>query len=477
MPILRKRAELVACSDEDDVWDVANASKVCAAGELAVQEDADQPTLSKSELAAQRIAIMRQGAAARHRAVPGRVGKRGGCCDEAKPIKASDGVGDPDLVDHSICEQYTGVSASHLGCACAAGATLALGLFGALAWLVLGQNGSSPQTVVRNVVKRVYISQPDDVDAAIAPPPPLPPSLPTLNSRRGRPACTHSRTHFPQGPPSPPPLPQVPPSPPAPKPPPPGAVARLNEMFRSGRATNSLSSVGIIVHGFDAMEDPLRPWRPCPADGGGCAALGDRLSTSIVNGAMHQPHDGAFLPLFGCDNGGLIMRGSSNRLLCSYPGDGGTRGVVCNGESGCIPGCIMPGYSSWCDQHVASSSWCDGKPWPPSKLSQMLGLFMQAPGEIKPTLAYNEVVLDAHTWGRNLPRSVLAIFYPEHASGEGAYFARSAHKKMLEEYPHLTEDDIPLLVLRLNDWETPFDVAPDGTIDDSYTYDDVASDG
>ena len=103
----------------------------------------------------------------------------------------------------------------------------------------------------------------------------------------------------------------------------------------------------------------------------------------------------------------------------------------------------------------------------------MLGLFMQKPG------AYNEVVLDARTWGRNLPHSVFAIFYPEHASAEGQYFARHAHKMMLQEYSHLTEDDIPLVVLRLNDWETPFDVAPTGEIDD--TYDDAgfdaASDG
>jgi hypothetical protein len=246
-------------------------------------------------------------------------------------------------------------------------------------------------------------------------------------------------------------------------------VARLNEMFRSGKATNSLSGVGIIVHGFDAMEDPERPWRPCPPDGGGCATLRDRLSTSIVNGGMHQ--DDFSLPLFACDNGGLIMRGESSRLLCSFPGDGGTRGVVCNGETGCVPGCVMPG-SPWCG-HADGTGWCDGKPWPPSKLSTMLGLFMQKPG------AYNEVVLDARTWGRNLPHSVFAIFYPEHASAEGQYFARHAHKMMLQEYSHLTEDDIPLVVLRLNDWENPFGVAPAGENYD--TYDDAgfgaASDG
>jgi len=233
-------------------------------------------------------------------------------------------------------------------------------------------------------------------------------------------------------------------------------------MFRNGKATNSLSGVGIIVHGFDAMEDPERPWRPCPS-GLGCSTLRDRVSTSIINGGMHQ---GDFsLPLFACDNGGLIMRGESSRLLCSFSGDGGTRGVVCNGEPGCVPGCVFPG-GDWCAHADDASGWCGGKPWPPSKLSIMLDRFMQKPG------AYNEVVLDARTWGRNLPHSVLAIFYPEVASAEGQLFARNAHKMMLREYSHLTEDDIPLVVLRMDDWENPFDLAPIG-FDDTGTYDDA----
>ena len=440
--LMRKRAELVACTDEEDLWDLANTSRVCAAGE----EDADQPMLSKSELAAQRIAAMRQGAAAKHRAIPGRGGERGGRLDEAELVDPSEAVGHPHPVGHF--ERCTG---AHV-----AGAALALSLIGASVWLVLGQDESPPRIMVRNVVKRIYVSQPDAVDAdaaaaPLSPPPPPPPPPP-------RP---HSRIHFPQKPPSPSAPPPMPPSIPGPSPPPSGAVARLNEMFRSGKATNSLSGVGIIVHGFDAMEDPERPWRPCPPDGGGCATLRDRLSTSIVNGGMHQ--DDFSLPLFACDNGGLIMRGESSRLLCSFPGDGGTRGVVCNGETGCVPGCVMPG-SPWCG-HADGTGWCDGKPWPPSKLSTMLGLFMQKPG------AYNEVVLDARTWGRNLPHSVFAIFYPEHASAEGQYFARHAHKMMLQEYSHLTEDDIPLVVLRLNDWENPFGVAPAGENYD--TYDDA----
>jgi len=440
---MRKRAELVSCTDEDDLWDLANAPKVRTAGE----DDADQPMLSKSELAAQRIAAMRRGAAEKHPANPERAGERGGRSGEVEIIDPNEVVGHPHPAGHF--ERCTG---SHF-----AGAALALSLIGASMWVVLRQDEAPHRVLVRNVVKRVYVPQTDVVDAGAAivplsPPPPPPPPPP-------RP---RSRIHFPQEPPSPWPPPPVPPSIPGPSPPPSGAVARLNKMFRNGKATNSLSGVGIIVHGFDAMEDPERPWRPCPS-GLGCSTLRDRVSTSIINGGMHQ---GDFsLPLFACDNGGLIMRGESSRLLCSFSGDGGTRGVVCNGEPGCVPGCVFPG-GDWCAHADDASGWCGGKPWPPSKLSIMLDRFMQKPG------AYNEVVLDARTWGRNLPHSVLAIFYPEDASAEGQFFARNAHKMMLREYSHLTEDDIPLVVLRMDDWENPFDLAPIG-FDDTGTYDDA----
>ena len=48
--------------------------------------------------------------------------------------------------------------------------------------------------------------------------------------------------------------------------------------------------------------------------------------------------------------------------------------------------------------------------------------------------------------------------------------AERAQKMMLREYSHLTEDDIPLVVLRMHDLENPFDIAPNGFDD---TYDDA----
>ena len=238
----------------------------------------------------------------------------------------------------------------------------------------------------------------------------------------------------------------------------------MNELFRSGKATNRLGEVGIIVHGFDAMEDPDDPWKPCPADALGCATLRDRLSCSIINAGMADADRRYGMPLFASPSGGLIMRGEANKLLCAYSGDGGTRGVVCHGEAQCVPGCVQPG-GEWCDAlRGAGDGWCDGRPFAPKHLSTVLNRFMLNPG------AYNEMVFDASTWGRNLPHSVLAIFYPDNAGDDGQFIARDAHRRMLEEYK-LTADELPLVVLRLNDWDRPFEVAPVATAYGD-TYDD-----
>ena len=289
-----------------------------------------------------------------------------------------------------------------------------------------------------------------------SPPPPPRPRPPSPPPPRPRP-------RWPQrpSPPSPPP-PSVP-APPAPPPPPPVLVAAINEMFHAGKPSNDLSQVGIILHGFDNMEDHTRPWRPCPPDSNDCAMLRDRVSTSIINGAMKGDgsHD---LPVFSSDNGGLLLRGGSNRLLCSFIGDGGTRKVVCDQShpNGCIAGCKLPG-DSWCNtRQPGFNPWCDGRPYAPSQLSTMLRYFSESPG------AYNEVVLAGSAWGSNLPRSVLAIFYPEHCSETCEWYARDTHSRMLEEY-RLTVDDLPLLKLRADNWESPFAAAP-SVLDDDLPY-------
>ena len=314
-------------------------------------------------------------------------------------------------------------------------------------WLLLQpDNQPSPHTASSgHWVKRPRHSPSGALLQASSPPPPT--RLPSPPSLRPRP-------RWPQRPPPPSPPPPDVPAPPSPPPPPPAVVTAINEMFRVGKPSNDLSRVGIILHGFDNMEDHQRPWRPCPADSNDCASLRDRVSTSIVNGGMKG--DGSYgIPVFSSDNGGLLLRGGSNRLLCSYIGDGGTRGVVCDPAhpNGCIAGCKLTG-DNWCDtRQPGFNPWCDGRPYAASQLSTMLRYFSESPG------SYNEVVLAGSVWGSNLPRSVLAIYYPEHCSDACEWYARDTHERMLEEY-HLTADDVPLLQLRTDNWEAPFAAAP-----------------
>ena len=71
---------------------------------------------------------------------------------------------------------------------------------------------------------------------------------------------------------------------------------------------------------------------------------------------------------------------------------------------------------------------------------------------------YNEIILDPTEWERNLPASIEAFWFPktDECKDEGCDVAAwSAHKEFLAHYG-LDEDLVPLLELRMNDFNTPF---------------------
>ena len=146
---------------------------------------------------------------------------------------------------------------------------------GAAATLLVVATLAATQALVAAWLDAVLLPSPPS-----APPPP-PPSLPPFPP-------------FPPPPPppspSPPPPPPLPPPPSPPPPPPPpsppprrifGAVATmLNDRFRGARATNNLTTAGVIVRGLDSSSDPDRPWMACTTNW--CARHGDHFSTSLV---------------------------------------------------------------------------------------------------------------------------------------------------------------------------------------------------
>lgn len=156
----------------------------------------------------------------------------------------------------------------------------------------------------------------------------------------------------------PPPPPSIRPPPPPPPLPSPEYVGELNQQFAVGRSSKALRDCGVLVHQIDpidtgrvadvvAAQQPQsnpRPWAPCPrVEGSWCAKYGDRLSASLIN--RQVPFT------FSPKNPGFVISPARAKLLCSFPGDGGTMSKTCREDpertggkwtrTDCVPGCYM----------------------------------------------------------------------------------------------------------------------------------------
>ena len=98
-------------------------------------------------------------------------------------------------------------------------------------------------------------------------------------------------------------------------------AASLNARFRnSARPSGMMADAGIIVHAFDATEDPEHPWRPptlsrsaCRATPGCNPLLIDRSSASLI----YTTNAALFTGGGAAGRSGLIMRPEAICLLCS----------------------------------------------------------------------------------------------------------------------------------------------------------------
>ena len=173
-------------------------------------------------------------------------------------------------------------------------------------------------------------------------------------------------------------------------------VARLHAAFantRLGASMRGLSDGGVYLHQFDGWEDPMRAWKPCPRQCDeddehsacvSCSSKGDRISASVVYGAMAERadrHEGG-IPLMSLD-GGLVLNPDVLTLLCAYGADGATMNNNCQPpgrRDDCIPGCGGP--PQWCelDRPLLMNDCrcgfynCEGRPrpWRPEHLGYVL---------------------------------------------------------------------------------------------------------
>mmetsp|Transcript_66908 Transcript_66908/g.161544 ORF Transcript_66908/g.161544 Transcript_66908/m.161544 type:complete len:811 (-) Transcript_66908:131-2563(-) len=179
----------------------------------------------------------------------------------------------------------------------------------------------------------------------------------------------------------------------------------LSDAFLNGAASNDISKVGLIFHGFDQTEDEFAPYKPCTT--GYCAQFEKFWPTSIINARQMHAYGGV----------GILFEPSKNRILCSWPEDDTNRG---HGETGCDSD--------------------DGKMYRDDELEEMLNISMAKGGEA--SSGYNEALIDSQMFLDNLPGSIAAVVYG--IQGDDGEQAVAAYAGLLSAY-NLTETDVPLL--------------------------------
>ena len=196
---------------------------------------------------------------------------------------------------------------------------------------------------------------------------------------------------------------------------------------------------------------------------------------------MRERHDRKSIPLFA-ERGGFVLLAEKTRISCSYGVDGATWNHDCDPNSKtCVSGCGDP--PDWCASN--GRSWATNgrdrelgmqetpcfalakqgqpRPWRPADLGFMLQQYATHGPPYRSRgvgmhSGYNEVVVDGDDWAKSgLPHVVQAFFVLGDGSSSSGGRVREAHDKFLDAFS-LTSADVPLLRLRADNWEEPFEL-------------------
>lgn len=222
-------------------------------------------------------------------------------------------------------------------------------------------------------------------------------------------------------------------------------VDTLNARYLHAHASNDLRLAGVIVRAWDGLSAPGRPWEPCE-ENQFCARYRDRFATSII----YPGHPETYA------SGGFILRPEMMDLNCAYSADGGSQGVHCDPPRK-TPEC-SPGCKRWCEPSRGVKNW--GCAWHPQNLKEMI----EQQKILSPAGGYNEVILDAEAWVRNLPQSIMAVFVHKNAKLADVENSRSVHANFLQRYG-LTSDATPLVTYDIEAAQGDVDVSPFALLD------------
>ncbi len=228
----------------------------------------------------------------------------------------------------------------------------------------------------------------------------------------------------------------------------------LNAWWRDGHPSNSLPSAGVLVRQLDeiTLRKGLPAWEPCPDDWW-CSAFSTIWPACVLNQRhnkwMYQGGEGARRPESAA--GFVLAPPPLNRIRCAYPADGNTLDAVRSRKGGgstdaeaqaimfgCRPFCQGPRY----DTSERGAQQCS---FPAEQLGTALQL--NADG-VASRFKYNEVVIDALEMKRQLPHSILAVFYMDE---ETKATANAVHRDFLAAFPTVSAAEVPLLQLSRTD--------------------------
>lgn len=235
---------------------------------------------------------------------------------------------------------------------------------------------------------------------------------------------------------------------------------------------------GVLIHHFDNQANKLKPWTPCPQTCFGkecwCAKTKDRLSATFINALLPKAQGGRMPTFEFVDNNaaaGFVLSPYFSRVLCSYPGDGGTINRLCHPpglSSKCVPGCYREqahgGGEFWCsDDGADGGGECSFRPSATSSMLEIQRTLPMGGGQT----TYNEVIVEFESWRQYQPRSIEAVWYMgkmPHCSSQGTAmmcetYARQVHTNFMASFG-LTREQFPLLVFDPFDWVRPFSLAP-----------------
>jgi len=196
------------------------------------------------------------------------------------------------------------------------------------------------------------------------------------------------------------------------------------------------------------------------------------MSASLLLRQMRERADRWQIPLFS-DGAGVVLRPSATLVLCAYVGDGATQAANCHPpglSESCVPGCSHPAgecradspYSAdfpWC---LCGLGWCLGdrpQPWGAAHLDAMISAYLEHGDRYKPARGfmsgYNEVIVGGEHWSCHMPHAIEAFFVVD---GKDLDQTRRKRAAFLEAYglSGREAEQVPLLDLRVDDWEEPF---------------------